>query len=97
MTKGYHFEQNDDPGHQRLTTGWATLILPAYLVQTVRDVLDQRFRAMRAQLPSRPTCFEHRRGLAQYLPFDAWEDLFDLMLEGLRPAPRKAWGWPNTG
>ena len=96
-TKGYHFEHNYGHGQQHLSAVLATLILLAYLVHTVLDGLDQRYRAVRALLPSRQTFFEHLRALAQYLPFDAWDDLFDFMLEGLRPAPRQARRRPNTG
>ena len=96
-TKGYHFEHNYGHGKQHLSAVLATLILLAYLVHTVLDRLDQRYRAVRAQLPSRHTFFEHLRALAQYLPFDSWDHLFDFMLDGLGPAPRKAKGRPNTG
>jgi hypothetical protein len=49
-------------------------------------LLDPRYQAVRRQLPSRRTFFEHLRGLAQYLHFDSWANLFDFMLEALRPA-----------
>ena len=96
-TKGYHFEHNYGHGKQHLSAVLATLIILAYLVHTVLDCLDQRYRAVRAQLPSRQTFCEHLRALAQYLPCDSWDQLFDFMLEGLRPAPRKVRGRPNTG
>jgi hypothetical protein len=96
-TKGYHFEHNYGHGKQHLSAVLATLILLAYLVHTALDRLDQRYRAVRAQLPSRQTFFEHLRALLQYLPFDSWDRLFDFMLDGLRPAPRQARGRPNTG
>ncbi len=96
-TKGYHFEHNYGHGRQHLSAVLATLILLAYLVHTVLDRLDQRYRAVRAQLPSRQTFFEHLRALVQYLPFDSWDQLFDFMLDGLQPAPRETRGRPNTG
>jgi len=96
-TKGYHFEHNYGHGQQHLSAVLATLILLAYLAHTVLAGLDQRYRAVRARLPSRQTFFEHLRALAQYLPFDSWDDLFDFMLEGLQPALRKAKSRPNTG
>ena len=96
-TKGYHFEHNDGHGKQHLSAVLATLIILAYLVHTVLDCPDQRYRAVRALLPSRQTFFEHLRALSQYLPFDSWDDLFDFMLEGLRPASRKPRSRPNTG
>ncbi len=96
-TKGYHFKHNDGHGQPHLATVLGTLILLAYLVHTVLDRLNQRYRALRAQLPSRQTCFEHLRALVQYLPFDSWDHLFEVMLDGLRPTPRQVRGRPNTG
>ena len=96
-TKGYHFEHNYGHGHQYLSAVLATLILLAYLVHTVLDLLDRRYREVRARLPSRRTFFEHLRALVQYLPFDTWEHLFDFMLDGLAPAPRQARTQPGTG
>ena len=61
------------------------------------DRLTIGYRAVRAQLPSRRTFFEHLRALTQYLPFDSWEHLFDFMLDGLRPAPRKPRAGQATG
>jgi hypothetical protein len=86
-TQGYRFEHNYGHGKQHLSAVLASLILLAYLVHTVLDLLDERYRAVRARLPSRRTFFEHLRALAQYFPFDTWEQLFDFMLEGLAPAP----------
>jgi hypothetical protein len=96
-TKGYHFEHHYGHGKQHLSAVLATLIILAYLIHRVLDCLDQRYRAVRALLPSRQTFFEHLRALAQYLPFDSWDDLFDFMLEGLRPALRKPRSRANTG
>jgi len=96
-TKGYHFEHNFGHGKQHLSSLLASMMMLAYLMNTVLDLLDQRYRAVRAQLPSRVTFFEHLRALAQYLPFEGWDALFDFMLEGLKPAPRKAKTRMNTG
>lgn len=91
-TKGYRFEHNYGHGKQHLSAVLATLILLAFLTHTVLDLMDARYRAVRARLPSRCTFFEHLRALVQYLPFDTWEHLFDFMLDGLGPAPPKASG-----
>jgi hypothetical protein len=96
-TKGYHFEHNFGHGRQHLSSLLASMMLLAYLMHTVLDLLDERYRAVRAQLPSRITFFEHLRALAQYLPFESWDELFDFMLEGLKPAPRKAKIRTDTG
>jgi len=61
----------------------ATLILLAYLVHTTLHHLDRRYRAVRAQLPSRQTFFEHFRVFVQYLPFESWDHLFDCIFDGL--------------
>ena len=96
-TKGYHFEHNYGHGQQHLSAVLATLILLAYLMHTVLDLLDRRYREIRARLPSRRTFFEHLRALVQYLPFDTWDHLFDFMLDGLAPAPPKVKARGKTG
>lgn len=82
-TKGYHFEHNFGHGRQYLSAVLATMILLAYLCHTVLDWMDERYRAVRAILPSRRTFFEHLRALLQYLPFDGWNQLIAFMLEAL--------------
>ena len=64
-TKGYHFEHNYGHGKQHLSAVLATLIILAYLVHTVLDCLDQRYRAVRALLP-RQTFFEHLRAFSSF-------------------------------
>ena len=96
-TRGYHFEHNYGHGKRHLASLLVSMMILAYLMHTVLDLLDQRYRAVRAQLPSRTTFFEHLRALAQYLPFNDWNELFDFMLEGLKPAPRKAKTCMDTG
>jgi hypothetical protein len=51
--------------------------------------MDQRYRTLRQQLPSRRTFFEHLRALLQYVLFESWQELFDLMLEALKPVAIK--------
>ena len=84
-TKGYHFEHNYGHGRHHLSAVLATMILLAYLCHTVLDWMDERYRAVRAILPSRRTFFEHLRALLQYLPFDGWDQLMAFMLEALEP------------
>jgi hypothetical protein len=86
-TKGYHFEHNYGHGQQHLSALLASLILLAYLIHTVLDWMDERYRTVRAILPSRRTFFEHLRALLQYLPFDNWDQLMSFMLQGLEPTP----------
>jgi len=85
-TKGYCFEHNYGHGKQHLAAVLASLILLAFLAHTVLERCDRDYRAVRAHLPSRRTFFEHLRALAQYWPFDSWEQLFDFMREALEPA-----------
>ena len=75
-------------GHSRrhLATFLASLILLAFLAHTVLELCDRGYRAVREQLPSRRTYFEHLRALTQYWPFDSWEPLFGFMREALEPA-----------
>jgi hypothetical protein len=90
-TKGYHFEHNFGHGQQHLSNLFATMILLAFLLHTALDLLDLRYRAVRAALPSRRTFFEHIRALLLYLPFDSWDHLMTFMLAKLTPDPA------NTG
>jgi len=85
-TQGYRFEHNYGHGKRHLAAVLASLTLLAFLAHTVLDRLDQRYQAVRRHLPSRRTFFEHLRALAQYLPFDSWDHLFNFMLEALEPA-----------
>ena len=82
-TKGYHFEHNFGHGKTHLANLLATLILLAYLLHTVLDWVDERYRKVRARLPSRRTFFEHLRTLLLYLPFDGWDQLMTFMLNKL--------------
>ena len=85
-TKGYNFEHNYSHGKQHLSSLLASLMLLAFLTHSVLDLLDQRYRAIRRNLPSRRTFFEHLRALTLYMPFTSWDHLFDFMLEALQPA-----------
>lgn len=82
-TKGYHFEHNFGHGKQNLSNLLATMILMAFLLHTALDLLDVRYRAVRAALPSRRTFFEHMRALMHYFPFDNWDHLMTFMLNSL--------------
>src|SRR5690606_16805083 len=52
-TKGYHFEHNFGHGKQFLSSLLATLILLAYLLHTLLDLMDDKFCLLRQKLPSR--------------------------------------------
>lgn len=84
--QGHRCEHHYGHGQQHLAAVLASLILLAFLLQTVLERYDPRYQAVRHYLPSRRTFFEHLRALAQYLPFASWDHLWDFMLEALQPA-----------
>jgi hypothetical protein len=81
-TKGYRFEHNFGHGQQFLSSLLATLILLAYLLHTLLDLMDDKFCLLRQKLPSRKRLFDDMKALTTYLCFDSWEHLLDFMLEG---------------
>jgi hypothetical protein len=86
-TKGYHFEHNFGHGQQFLSSLLATLILLAYLLHTLLDLMDDKFCLLRQKLPSRRRLFDDMKALTTYLCFDSWEHLLDFMLEGWSYTP----------
>ena len=86
-TKGYHFEHNFGHGQQFLSSLMATLILLAYLLHTLLDLMDDKFCLLRQKLPSRRRLFDDMKALTTYLCFDSWEHLLDFMLEGWSYTP----------
>jgi len=86
-TKGYRFEHNFGHGEQYLSSLLATLILLAYLLHTLLDLMDDRFCLLRQKLPSRKRLFDDMKALTTYLCFDSWERLLDFMLEGWSYTP----------
>ncbi len=81
-TKGYCFEHNFGHGQKFLSSLLATLIMLAYLVHTLLDLMDDKFCLLRQKLPSRKRLFDDMKALTTYLCFDSWEHLLDFMLEG---------------
>ena len=86
-TKGYHFEHNFGHGQQFLSSLMATLILLAYLLHTLLDLMDDKFCLLRQKLPSRRRLYDDMKALTTYLCFDSWEHLLDFMLEGWSYTP----------
>jgi len=86
-TKGYHLSHNFGHGKQHLATVLATLNLLAFLFHTVLEMMDSKFRLLRARLPSRRTFFEHIRALTCYKCFDSFDALIDWMIRNLRTKP----------
>ena len=86
-TKGYRFEHNYGHGQQFLSSVLATLIMLAYLLHTLLDLMDDKFCLLRQKLPSRKRLFDDMKALTTYLCFDSWEHLLDFMLEGWSCTP----------
>ena len=84
-TKGYHFEHNYGHGHQHLASLLATFIILAYLLHTMLEWMDDKFRLLRQKLPSRQRLFNDMRALTSYHCFDSCENLIDFMLNGWSP------------
>ncbi len=83
-TKGYHLSHNFGHGKRHLSTLLVTFNLSAFLMHTMLEMFDRRYRLLRARLPRRKTFFEHVRSLTCYLCFDNFEALLDFMLRGLQ-------------
>ena len=82
-TKGYNLEHNFGHGQQHLASLLTTLNILSFLFHTVLDLLDEKYKLLRAHLPTRKTFFEDVRALTRYLYFDGWDHLLTFMLQGL--------------
>jgi hypothetical protein len=85
-TKGYHLEHNFGHGKQHLASLLATFNILAFLLHTLLDLLDAKYRLVRQTLVSRKTFFDDLRALTRYLCFASWAQLLDFMLQGLEVA-----------
>ena len=86
-TKGYHLEHNFGHGQQHLSSLLAALNLLAFLFHTVLSFTDERYRLLRATLPTRKTFFQDVRTLTRSLYFPSWEGLLCFMMRGLEIGP----------
>jgi len=86
-TKGYHLEHNFGHGQQHLSSLLAALNILAFLFHTVLAFTDERYRLIRAALPTRKTFFQDVRALTRYLYFPSWEGLLRFMMRGLEIGP----------
>jgi len=86
-TKGYHLEHNFGHGQQHLSSLLAALNILAFLFHTVLAFTDERYRLIRAALPTRQTFFQDVRALTRYLYFPSWEGLLRFMMRGLEIGP----------
>lgn len=81
--RGYHLEHNFGHGKKNLSKLLVTLNMLAFLVHTVLDLMDERYRLIREVLPSRKRFFNDLRALTCYIYFDSWDDLMIFMIHGL--------------
>jgi hypothetical protein len=85
-TKGYHLEHNFGHGKQHLASLLATFNILAFLLHTLLELLDAKYRLVRQTLVSRKTFFDDLRALTRYICFASWIHLLDFMLHGLEVA-----------
>ena len=86
-TKGYHLEHNFGHGHKHLSSLLAAMNILAFLYHTFLSFTDERYRLIRAALPTRQTFFDDLRALTRYLLFPNWDALMDFMMRGLEIGP----------
>lgn len=82
-TKGYNLEHNFGHGQQHLASLLATLNILSLLFHTLLERLDEKYKLLRAHLPTRKTFFDDLRALTRYLYFESWDHLLTFMLQGL--------------
>ena len=91
-TKGYHIEHNYGHGEAHLSTLLLALNILAFLIHTLMEFIDEKYRLIRATLPTRKMFFDDVRALTRYICFGSWDNMMDFMLKGLEiDMP------PNTG
>jgi hypothetical protein len=89
-TKGYNLEHNFGHGKKQLSSLLLTLNLLSFLFHTVLEIVDEKYKLIRDELPTRKTFFDDIRALTRYLYFNSWNSLLDFMIRGLELSP------PNT-
>jgi hypothetical protein len=83
-TKGYHLEHNFGHGSQHLASLLLSLNLLAFLFHTVLELVDNKYRLLRATLRTRRKFFQHIETLLCYMQFSSWDELFSFMCKGLQ-------------
>jgi hypothetical protein len=63
---GYNLEHNFGHGKQHLSSFLATLNILSLLFHTLLELLDQKYKLLRAHLPTRKTFFDDLRALTQW-------------------------------
>jgi hypothetical protein len=86
-TKGYNLEHNFGHGQEHLSSLLAAMNILAFLCHTFLSFTDEKYRLIRAALPTRKTFFDDLRALTRYMLFPNWDTLLDFMLRGLEIGP----------
>jgi len=85
--QGYQFEHNYGHGKQHLANVLLTLLLLAFLMHAIFDLIDEKYQAIREELGARRTFFETIRSLTRFQYFRNWEHLLVFMFHGLELEP----------
>lgn len=81
--RGYHLDHNFGHGKKYLSQVLLTLNILAFLFHTVLEMVDQKYKLVRSELPTRKTFFDDIRALTRYIYFKNWESLLVFMIKGL--------------
>jgi hypothetical protein len=82
-TKGYNLEHNFGHGDEYLSEILFTFNLLAFLYHTILNLSDESYQAIRKELGTRKTFFQHVRTLTYYQYFENWQTLMEFMVVGL--------------
>jgi len=82
-TKGYHLEHNFGHGKKYLSSVLLTFNLLAFLFHTVLEIMNEKYKQIREDLPTRKTFFDDVRALTRYICFDSWDAMLAFMARGL--------------
>jgi hypothetical protein len=85
--RGYNLEHNFGHGKKHLASFLAAMNILAFLSHTFLDFCDEKYRLIRATLPTRRTFFDDVRALTRYFLFADWDALMDFMMRGLEIGP----------
>lgn len=87
-TKGYHLEHNFGHGKKYLSQVFLTLNLLAFLMHTVLEMVDAKYKRLRMAVGTRKTFFNDIKTLTKYMCFSSWNQMMIFMLKGLKlPIP----------
>lgn len=82
-TKGYNLEHNFGHGTQHLSETLATLNILAFLLHTLLDLSDRRYRLLRSIRGRRSRFFQELGTVACYWYHDDWNELMRFMITQL--------------